>query len=876
MSTRILSGTYRRSESFLKRDENTHPDRLCQPLEDGLIREARRLGRETTEAGTWSLPNAPTKVASAPLYRRTATAISYGLMAGSAGARMVALPGEPVSAAGPLLSMVFMGLLALDANYTRQGGISQNNAAAAAHSKLKEAQAALAAMDQLPEQLRQRKQQELAEDMAVWLQDQPELQRQVLAACDTLVDIDTHARAAAANTSKVQIHHKDLASWRTAMGVRLNKLKQRRDQRHAEHRGALAHLKTASMRQRQAARLERKIGKLEDRIRMYDALGPEALQTVFVNLSATQAKQVRDVHLYGAAVAMAGPAQVISAVGTFGQLAGTLVMPAEVVLTGLGLGVITSGLSIISNQLDNHDDAPRELARATNAKRVTRLQITALADAQSRLARARPPSDDADGAQDIERKATQRALGALMRNRIRRYQEIHRMTNQAWIRLIKGGLGKVLNVLNGLSGVASMALVATLGVAGAATMGWVAIPLGIIGIGMIVFYLGSVANNILYQRKRKDAMQVDETLARLFMTGQSQRSLMKFMAGEESPLTIDASRIDALQLSPRVRKTALKRLDRIRQKPDLMRSNGYLGAMIMAEQWLQQLTMAEPDASSRWLAALPRQLGVPEVQILRIRAMIRAGQPMDRIRPLVQKALLSSVGLELKIHDTQHPDAASSPVAGSQASPPPRSAAELPSWEAIDDSPTRAGGRHPDPAPEPVTASPGRPTPDGSPHKPPQPHELQRWLGTLADIPGLNTTTPTTRRTIESQAWSLVWSTVREDSRAGRNRPGGRWRRSSELLAHWEKQPARRDEHRQRIRPQLKARIEEAIRQQSLPAIEVTDRFLNRVLEAASRQAETMGKALSDDPEMNAPALTSLRQHYSDVGKLAWRLMTPD
>lgn len=874
MSARIRSGTYQKLESYRAGDETGGPDHQRRKPERALTGEARRAGPQRTEAAAWTLPNAPVKVATAPLYRRATSALSYGLMAGSAAARMVTLPGEPVSAAGPLLSMVFLGLLALDANYTRQGGINQNNAAAAAHAKLKEAQAALSAMEKLPQQLRQLKQQELSEDMAVWLQEQPELQRQVLAACDTLVDIDTHARAAAANTSKVQIHHADLASWRTAMGVRLEKLRKRLEQREAEHGTALGQLKTASMRRRQATRLQREIDQLEDRIRMYDALGPEALQTVFVNLSATQAKQVRDVYLYAASAAMAGPAQVISAVGTLGQLAGTLVLPAEVLLTGLGLGVVTSGLSIISNKLDNDDDAPRELKRATNAKRLTQLQITALADAQSRLNTAPAPADDTDGTQSMERKATQRALGALMRNRIGRYKELHRMTNQAWIRRIKGGLGKGLHVLNGLSGVATFAVVASLGVAGAATMGYIAIPLGIIGIGMAVFYLGSVANNILYQRKRKDAMRVDETLARVFMTGHSHASLMKFMAGGESSLTIDASRIDALQPSPRVRKTALKRLEQIRQKPDLMRSNGFLGAMVMAEQWLQQLTSAEPDASTPALQELPRRLGIPEVQILRIRAMVRTGQPMEQIRPLVQKALLSSVGLELKVHDTQLPGAAPVTAPGPQAGPVPQEAAKLQPWEDIDDSPTWAGAQHPEPAPGPVSAAPDRSTSGSETLNPPSPRELQQWLGTLTDT-AKPSNASSTRQFIEGQAWSLVWSTVREDSRPGRSRPGGRWRKSSEVLARWEKQPPRREEHQQRIRPQLKARIEELIRQQSLPEIAVTDRLLNRVLEAAARQAEAFGKALPADAGPDAAGLdASVRQHYSDVGKLARRLIT--
>lgn len=654
-----------------------------QEPERQLVREARRCEPVSERKGAWTLPNAPVKVAADPLYRRTGSATSYGLITAAAASRLIAVPGQEVGAAGPLLSLVFIGLVALDANYTRQGGINQNRAAADAHAKLASAQASLAALAQLPEELRQLKQQELSEDMAVWLQDNPALQRQVLTACDTLVDIDTHARAAAASTAKVLVRQSDLASWRAEMGQQLVRLRGRLERRQAQPGSPAAHWPPTTLRRRRTERLQHKVGQLEERIRLYDTLGKEALETVYVNLSATQAKQVRDVYLYGVAASTGGPAQVISAVNLFGQMGGTVAVPAEAMLSAAGLGVVASGVSIFTNYLDGWKDAPRELKRASNAKRLTQLQMSALADAQSRSSLTRQSADEAAA---LEHGATDRALAALMRNRVGRYQELHRLTNQAWIRRI------------------------------------------------------------------------------------------------------------------------------------------------------------------------------PEAQIMRIRALARTGQSMEQITTLARKALLASVGLDLKIHDTRHPDTATN-------SPGPQRP-----WEAIDDTPSQplaaartTGARAPD-----------QDTPTGEPPQDIQPADLKQWLEPLS-----RTTKPVgrsaTRNSIETQAWSLVWTTVKEDSRPGLRRPGGRWRRSSEVLAQWDQEPTRRLERQQRIRQRLKERIEQTVREQSLPTIKVTDSFLDRVLSAASRQADAFDQALPVDIVLEAAPLTpALRQHYRDVGQLARQLtMTP-
>ncbi|WP_302174076.1 hypothetical protein [uncultured Hydrogenophaga sp.] len=799
------------------------------------------------------LPNAPVKVAAAPLYRRTGAATSYGLIAGSAATRLISLPGESLSAAGPLLAMVFLGLVALDANYTRQGGINQNRAAADAHAKLKAAQESLAAMTDLPEQLRQQKQQELAEDMSKWLHEHPALRRQVMTACDTLVDIDNHARTAAANTAKVQIHQADLASWRAAMEQRLERLRKR-------------------LGRHQTKRLQRRIGELEDRIRMYDTLGPEALKAVYVNLSATQAKQVRDVYLYSVAAATAGPAQVISAVNTFGQIAGTVAAPAEAMMSAMGLGLIASGVSVFSNYIDGWKDAPRELKRASHAKHLTQLQMSALADAQSRAASV---AATADGPAGMERKATEKALGAMMRNRVRRHQEFHRLTNQAWIRRIKGWIGAPLGILNGLSTLASIGVAAAAVTAGILTMGYIAIPLAVAGIGLTVFFVASVSNMILFQRKQKDAMRVDEAVARLFMANHSRESLMKVMASQKPSFKIDTDRMNALQLSDRVRKALQKRLEQIRQKPALLQSNPYLGALVMADQWLKQLTMAAPEAADATLTELPRRLGVPEVQIMRIRAMIRTGQPTEQVTAAAQKALLASIELELKIHDTLHPDTekdSATPVITTDRSTLDNR--PLRAWEAIDDSPTRPGSLDSWEARAASSSPSNRPVSSISTHKPLQARDIQKWLGplTYAAVPARTTSAI---HTIESQAWSLVWTTIKEDSRPGRSRPGGRWRRANEVLAQWDKDQIHQAKRQQRIRQQLKERIEETIRLQSLPAIEVTDKFLDRILSAASLQAEAIGRSLPVDTGPDASALTpAVRQHYSDVGQLARQLTT--
>ncbi len=880
MSTSISSGPKRQlhlrqprsridpQESNDRRDASApHPGR-----EHSLTREARCNRPGAAHTAPWTLPNAPVKVPVAPLYRRTGSATSYGLITGSAATRLIAVPGEPVSAAGPLLAMVFLGLVALDANYTRQGGINQNSAAAAAHAKLKAAQDSLAAMAHLPDQLRQQKQQELGEDMASWLHEHPALQRQVMTACDTLVDIDSHARAAAANTAKVQIHHADLACWRAAMGLRLDRLRKRLDRRQAEPTDAVGRWKPASLRRHQTKRLQHRIGELEDRIRMYDTLGQEALEAVYVNLSATQAKQVRDVYLYGVAAATAGPAQVVSAVNTFGQIAGTAAAPAEIMMSAMGLGLIASGLSIFTNYLDGWKDAPRELKRASNAKRLTQLQMSALADAQSRAAAAAVP---ADRVARIERKATDKALGALMHNRISRHQELHRLTNQAWIRRIKGWAGAGLGIFNTLSTAATIGVVAAAVAVGIVTMGHIAIPLTVISIGLTVCYIGTLVNMILFQRKRKDAMRVDEAVARLFMANRSREELMEVMARRQPSFKINADGMSALQLSDRVRKALQKRLAQIRQKPALLQSNPYLGALIMADRWQLQLTTTAPDVANAKLTELPRRLGVPEVQIMRIRAMIRTGQPTDQITAVVQKALLSSIGLELKIHDTRHPDV----KAGSAASKSTldRSTEDLRitrPWEAIDDSPSRPDNMNVGEARKPGSNPLARPDSMNSPHEPLRARDIQEWLGPLAHA-AAPTRTASTRHTIQTQAWSLVWTTIKEDSRPGRGRPGGRWRRANEVLAQWDKDQIHQAERQQRIRQRLKERIEETIRLQSLPAIKVTDKFLDRILSAASRQAEALGRSLPADTGPDASALTpAVRQHYSDVGQLARQLTT--
>lgn len=877
-----------RKRSLHRTDNTGRPARLSSP-EARLTLESRRRPPAGHMRSTWVLPNAAPKKPPEALYTRTGSALSYGAMAGGALARTIGLPaGTEVAPAGPFLSLVFMGLVALDAHYTRRDGVTQNTSVHTAQEKLKTAQAALDALRHVPAALREHKERELADDMAAWLHDNPVLQQQVLTACDTLVDIDTHARTAAANTAKVQIHQSDLASWRKDMDRQLERLRHRRD-------GASPRLPGGKKR------LLRRIAQLEERTRMYDTLGPEALKTVFVNLGATQAKQVRDVYVYAAVAATGGPAQIVSAVNTLGQAAGTVSVPVEGLLAAGGLGMFASALSIFSNYLDGVKDAPRELKRATQAKQVTLRQVSALAETQARLGATFDPAEhlvdtqpDTEAGTEAaisrgptdERQALDTALGALMRNRVRRHQELHRLTNQAWIRRIKGLLGMGLGVLNTAAGATTIATVALAVTAGIVSMGHIAIGLGVAGACLSAGYVGSLVNLILFRRKRKNAMRVDEAVARLYLADHSREQLLALLASPEPAATrLDGSRIKALQLSSRVDKALHKRLKKIADQPALLKANPYLATLVLTEQWLRQLA-ADPDTpSDPALLELPLRLNVPEVQIMRIRALIRAGQPMERVTAIARQALLSAVGLELKIHDTRHPDLTAAPPA----------TAGLKMWQGVDDSrrlpgkpgatPAAKGADTPTDTSADTPADTAPPAVDAGairgwleaigPAKPlsrpvvPPPHPDTMDI-TRATEAMEATETADAMAAIEARAWALVWHAIKEQSRPRHPRPGGRWRRSSEVLAQWQKDGPKVPERLQRVRQRLKEDIGQTLVQMSLPAFPITNQHLKQVLEAATRQAEALGRHLPTEAPAGASSLTpAVRQHYLDVGQLA-------
>lgn len=858
-----------------------------------LTLESRRCPPAGPMRSTWVLPNAAPKKPPKALYTRTGAALSYGAMTGGALARTIGMPaGTEVAAAGPFLSLVFLGLVALDAHYTRRDGVMQNSSMRNAQDKLKAAQAALDALRHVPAALREHKERELADDMATWLHDNPALQQQVLTACDTLVDIDTHARAAAANTAKVQIHQSDLAGWRDDMGRQLDRLRNRLDSPKTRLPGS-------------KKRLQRRITQLEERTRMYDTLGPEALKTVFVNLGATQAKQVRDVYIYAAVASTAGPAQIVSAVNTLGQAAGTVSVPVEGLLAAGGLGMFASVLSIFSNYLDGMRDAPRELKRASEAKQLTLRQVSALAETQARMGATLDPAEQlADSRPDSrpdteagagvspglaeERRALETALGALLRNRVRRHQELHRLTNQAWIRRIKGLLGMGLGVLNTAAGAATIATVALAVTAGIVSMGHIAIGLGVAGICLTAVYVGSLVNLILFRRKRKNAMRVDEAVARLYLADHSREQLLTLLASPEPGATrLDGSRVKALQLSSPVAKALDKRLKKIADQPALLKANPYLATLVLTEQWLRQLA-ADPDTPpDPALVELPLRLNVPEVQIMRIRALIRAGQPLERVTAIARQALLSAVGLELKIHDTRHPDLAAAPPAS----------AAIKMWQGVDDSRQLPGvpgaglaepaghGEDTPPDPSPGTAPPAfdagairgwleaiGPAKTTSPPVVP-PHDPDATdTPPATDAMGATEAVETSdaMAAMEARAWALVWQAIKEQSRPRHPRPGGRWRRSSEVLTQWQKNGAKLPERVQRVRQQLREDIEQTLVRMSLPAFPITEQHLDRVLAAATRQAEALGRHLPSEAPAGASSLTpAVRQHYLDVGRLA-------
>ncbi len=780
------------------------------------------------------LPNAPVPSPARPLYTRIGSALSYSAMVGASAMRGGGLID---SSAAPFLSLIFMASVSLDAHYTDVGGRSQLSDAQAAHTQLKALQAKLASLDGLPDAQRQTRVTELAGEMAQSLEGDPALLQEVLKACDLLVDIDTQARKAASNTSKVLIHQTDLPRWRESMGIQLAQKKEalKRRQRWSSP------LHPTWLEQRMLKRLRVSVSTLEDRIRMYDTLGEKALGRIYVNLSATQAKQWRDVYCYGAAVALGGTAQIISAV----DLLDNVTLPADAVLTATGLGTAASVISIYTNYLDAVRDAPREHARASRAKNITAQQISVLADTHGHGPRA-----------------FSKAVESLTHNRIQRYQDLHRLTIQSMIRQVKGWIGMKLGTLGVAAGAATIASL----VLGTFTLGVPGIVLAVAGMCLTCGYLGSLVQLILSGRQRKLAMRVDEAVARLVQHQHGAGAAQQVMAaGVRQDLAISNDHLDQLQLSSRVRHKVERRLEKIRRNPQLLQANPYLGMMVLADHWLHELGKP-PETADPDLLQLPVRLGIPDIQVLRIKGMVRAGEPVDKIESAAQTAFLQAFDLQLKVHDKGR-----APTTGKGAgAKSPRDVA----WAGMDDSrygPMRSGAG---PAPHP-----------GGGARPAAPATAQ-FMQSVTAVLGPEGTgsahgpnwSEQTQQLIKKRAWSLVWGVIKEDAQSRLRRPGGRWQRSTELLERWSRDSADQSARRQqRLREKLKERIQNEAATERLAGFEVTPTFLDEVLMSAIQQADRLGAAWPVAPVGGASSLTPrVQRHYQDVAGLAQMLLPHD
>lgn len=849
---------------------NTDPHH-ADPLGTALAGPEKRLAQQCLQAGaisggTRSLPNAPVPAPKDKLFSGLGKATSYGAISGSSATRMVGLVEGDAS---PLLSLVFMALVSLDAHYTRVDGKTQKASARAAHDQLKSLQTRLNALEGVEGTERSRMTTEIAADMVRAMETDSQMRQQFLQACELLEDIDREARKAAANTAKVLIHQDHLPQWRASMGTRLDRLQRRLQRREAQARFAGPDW----LRERLVGRLRRRIGLLEDRIRMYDLLGEKALQRVYVNLAATQAKQWRDVYLYSSAMATGVPAQVLGAIHAFDPTG--MVLTSGALLAGSGLGLVGSIGGIAVNSLDAFRDAPRELKRASRAKAITADQIAALASTQLQM----ESQHGATLTDHASADATRTALRALERNRVLRYQELHRLTNQAWIRRVKGWVGIPLALTNVVTGGVAIGSAVTAFVAGLAAVQWIGLGLTIVGACVSAVYAGSIVNLIKFNRKRRLAMRVDEAVARLVLAQVGSNGVRSFMAQQHpEPLMIDASRLDQLDLSSRRRKAVLRRLPAIqanptlpkakprflKANPTLLKANPYLGAVVLAEEWLTAWKSGA-TAHDHPMLQLPARLGIPDIQMLRIKAMVRQGSSDKAVQEAVQNAFLAAVDLQLKVHDRQHPDAPATP-AGTLATPV---TATSDAWDGVDDS--RYG----------IITAPRRRSrvadAAADPSKPLQPDDVMQSLDTL-----LSTGSPDPARraedalkVIEVRAWSLVWSVIRDDARPRLSRPGGRWRRSTELMRQWDRESeSARTRRVERLRARLATAIQAAAQVQGPSPLIVTPEVVDQVLRAASAQADALGLALPETPPEGALSLTpQVRKHYLDVGGLARRLM---
>lgn len=771
------------------------------------------------------------------LYTKLGSAFSYGLMSGASFARTGGLAvGTDAAAASPLLSIVFLATLSLDAHYTHRDGKAQTAKWDAGSTQLLKLRAQLTALTGQTGQLTAEQIQIMQGDVATALETHPELRQQVLKISDLLLAIDAQARSLAAETPKVLIRQNDLKAWRESVDRKIARLERSGGPQTPKGRKKLAHLQSLTQ--------------------MYDLMGEETLKSVYVNLARTQAKQVRDVVLYCANAAVGGPVTIANGADTLSKVSlhGAL-LPTEAGLGFIGVGMVFSLLSIFSNYLDAFKDAPRELRRASKAKQLVQRQMSGLAHVkqQSEAGTLSGPGDAGS--------ATRTAISGLIHNRLRRYGELHRLTTQAWFRRGKGLMGMGLGALSFTSqGVTAGAIVA--GVATmAASAGWAALALATVGIAVSAAYLGSVVQNGLFRKKRKDLMRVDEAVARLYLANATPASLRSMLAGESrGPSALDQlplDRIDQLQLATNVRKMLLKQLAHIKSHPEDLARNPYLSTIQLTHDWLamEYSEYRNPPSPRGALADLPTQLNIPALQVEQVRNLMRTDAPVATVYAKAQQMFASAFGLEFKIHD------------GADAPPTPAASTA---------TPEKIRGMENDPevrrilATIPPTFWEGliahrRPV-EPPPQKVEDPVQSVTHLFQQVGSRTERRDAAAARSALIGHAWSLVWGSIREDSRSVVRGPTSAWRKPHLIQERWERSPHKTEDRNRRIRERLETRIKAYLP----PDEAVSDALVDEVLRAAIRQAEHMDVGTVDGRDSSQG-----RSHpHRAVGELARKLLT--
>lgn len=784
------------------------------------------------------------------LYTRSWTAGSYGLMAGSSLSRsggMVA--GTDAIGAAPFLSVIYMAALSLDAHYTHKDGKAQKASSAAGQTRLQELCSQIEKLTGSDKPLEAAQLRSLQGNASKLLTENKDLQKEALQICDLITSLHGQARSLAASTPKVLIQQDNLKAWRDHMVHKLGRLEQTPAAHHTK-------------------RSIKRMARLKSLIQMYDVLGEDVLKTIYVNLSCTQAKQVRDVVLYGINVSLGTPMQAAGAADTLSKLTHHGgVLPTEVLSAFSGIGMLLSLLSIFSNYIDAFKDAPRELKRASVAKQLVHRQMSGLAHVLHPDETCSPGTAAQDGV-----VPPQASLLTLIHQRKGRYTELHRITNQAWIRRTKGFFGIGLGSLSFASQAATIACAAVGAALGAVAVSWASAGISAAAVVVGTAYLSTIVQGGLSRKLRKDRMRADEAIARIYLRSINPQSLHELMSGQyrgPSPLAgITEDRVNQLQLSSRVRKLVMKQLAGVKADPALLQRNVYLASIHLAMTWLSATHDGATDSTdpvTQALIELPAQLNIPAPQVAQVRNMVIAGSAPADIFAKTQQMFFGAFGLELKIHDDAD-DLKADYRSTVDDTAIRQFLASIPDhfWTAMlaRNPASKSPAAPPKPAPVPDT--------HGAAHK------LQRLI---------TQTTQADRRTADqakaelmAHAWTFVWETIRADARASMRIPGRSWHNAGRVLENWKRSPGRMTVRNERIRARLKDKMHRHFsavtgNDQALPQDTESD-FIDELLQAAVRQATHLDQAATSSAKGgSSPGGPVPGSRYLAVGELARLLL---